>query len=203
MKTKLQNMEFNKLKNLTSFYKSAVIILIVLILIFSATTYVFYGGFTDYKCAIRTDEFGNRLCLVLTDQGDGITAGETPFDGYHLSYRFPNELFTHLAVVVIALFLFPLFDFIMKKSLNKNSDRDTMVEKYTFNRILAIVLLIIIIILFIFSVFYSISYIKYQSLVFEQPEGSGIYVRPWYTYEEDNGNWVYDGIRYTIERIEN
>ena len=58
MKQKPQNMEFNKLKNLTSFYKCAVVILIILVLFFSATTYVFYGGYQDYKSAIRTDEFG-------------------------------------------------------------------------------------------------------------------------------------------------
>ena len=203
MKEKQMKMDFNKLKSLTSFYKSTVIILIVLILFFMATSYVFYDGYIDYKSEIRENKFGQKVCLVVTDTGDGYAAGETSFDGYHLSYKFPNEAVTHSAVVVIACLFYPLLDLIMKRRLSHNVSHETMAEKYTFNKILVIVLLIIFLVFFVLSTFYSISYIKYQELVFELPEGSGIYVRPHYTYEiTDNGEFVYSGIAYTMERIE-
>ena len=131
-----------------------------------------------------------------------MTVGETEFTGFHISYSFPNELITHAAAVIIACFLFPLLDFLMKKNLSKNSDHRTMVEKYTFNKILTMVLLLILVILFIFSVFYSISWVREKALVFEQPAGSGIYARPHYTYDmTDYGEIVYTGIAYTIEHI--
>lgn len=200
MKPKPQKMEFNKLKNLTSFYKSAVIILIVLILFFSVSAYVFYGGYLDYRSAVRTDEFGTKLCLVVTDQGEGMVVGETGFSGFHLSARFPNELVTHLAVVVIICLFFPLLDYFIKKNLSKNSDHDTMVQKYTFNKILTVVLLIIFIIIFIFSVFYSVSWVMEKALIFEQPAGSGQYVRPHYSYDWADGELIYKGIFYSSER---
>ena len=55
---KLQNMEISKLRNLTALFRSFVIVLVVLILIFSYTSYVFKLGYDEHQSAVRYDENG-------------------------------------------------------------------------------------------------------------------------------------------------
>ena len=86
----------------------------------------------------------------------------------------------------------------MKQHLNKTSDRDTLIGKYTFNKIIAVVLLIVFLIFLFTSIYFSIAWLKNEKLYFEIKEGSGIYIRPSYTYDWDaeHGKAIYRGIAY-------
>ena len=195
---KLQNMEISKLRNLTALLRSFVIVLLVLILIFSYTSYVFQKGYSDHQSAIRCDENGVWKELILLYENEVPVPVETSFDGYNLSYRFPNELVTHLGLVLVIAISIPFIDKLMKSSLGKFTDKDTMVEKYTFNKIIALVLLVFFLFFLITSIYFSIAWLKNEKLYFETSEGSGIYLQPCYTYDWDSehAEIIYTGIAY-------
>ena len=195
---KLQNMEISKLRNLTALFRSFVIVLVVLILIFSYTSYVFKLGYDEHQTAIRYDENGvGHEIILLYDNGVPEPA-EIYFDGYHLSYKFPNELVSHLGLVLVISLFLPLIDKLMKQNLMNKTDRDTLIAKYTFNKIIVGVLLVIFIIFLVTSIYFSIAWIKNMALYFETYEGSGYYLQPCYTYDwdADRGEAIYRGIAY-------